>query len=485
MGIGGPGGLQDAARPLKCDWRPGSPPGRGPLAAGGYLPFRRLRGALERKAGVPWQTLFPAGDGGVLSVSPEAVQAAERAALETLGVVQALCGEIQQAERTLERDRDTARFFRATWPWYQHLLRRVNALGGEHSKSHELIRLATANDNVEPIRFRGESALTAHEAAFALAVEIESDYDLHSWDEETSDDGEPYAEHLRLRDCRRLVDRVRDVTPELLKTLQQRIEIESLKARRFLLDHKKQNEPAAPPAETPKLWPRSPEWETILGTAERWEAEARRLCGDFHPHLIRPERPPNQFRADTQELVDWCSDPNRGIDPSPLGRLLGELSAPSNPAPPRYGERLRALWGDCERVLQRLRFQGLVPLGAVPTDKNKPRITREEANLRAREALKNRPPKAKRWSIRKLADAIGCSPGLAASLPAWQAYAVDHGLTRRDAAPKAVSLTDATLGSEGQRDAKLEKLIAEHEAEFEESPLISQERKRRPKRRIP
>jgi hypothetical protein len=111
---------------------------------------------------------------------------------------------------------------------------------------------------------------------------------------------------------------------------------------------------------------------------------------------------------------------------------------------------------------------------------SRPRIKRDEANVRARAALRNRPPRGKkRWTVRDLAKAIGCSGGLVPNLPAWEAYAEEHSLKRdkAHAAPKAVALTRKVLANEGCSDAQLERLIAEQAADFEGSPLVSKERK--------
>ena len=110
------------------------------------------------------------------------------------------------------------------------------------------------------------------------------------------------------------------------------------------------------------------------------------------------------------------------------------------------------------------------------------RISREEANFRAREALKN--PKLR--SVRKLAEAIGCSEGLVAQLPAWRAYQeeLERCGEKKVRAPKAVGLTDAVNANAGQDDPELERLIAEHQADFEESPLVSHARKRRRRSKV-
>jgi hypothetical protein len=109
------------------------------------------------------------------------------------------------------------------------------------------------------------------------------------------------------------------------------------------------------------------------------------------------------------------------------------------------------------------------------------RIDRGEANLRARVALKS--PKID--SVRKLAKAIGCSTGLASQLPAWRAHQEELAKKGKKKAggPRACSLTDGILAGKGQDDPELERLIAEQQTDYEESPLVSHARKhrRRPK----
>jgi hypothetical protein len=102
-----------------------------------------------------------------------------------------------------------------------------------------------------------------------------------------------------------------------------------------------------------------------------------------------------------------------------------------------------------------------------------PKITKEEANTRARDALKAK----QKWSVRKLAEAIGCSEGLVAKLPAWRTWLDEH-KPKRDRAPKAISATSKVLEAVGEPDSELERLIDEQQSDFEPSPLVSQERKR-------
>ena len=176
----------------------------------------------------------------------------------------------------------------------------------------------------------------------------------------------------------------------------------------------------------------------------------------------RHPREAERFRQNVESLCKcaWaCLLSQKPVDP-PLVRVQ-PLSA-----------LLRNLGAEVEWVSHFLRVLG------------KGSIDREEANRRAREALKGRPPKGKRWSLRTLADAIGCSTTLVHGLPAWRTYADEHGLTRKEAAaPKAVSLTPAVLANEGRDDAELQRLIAEQHDEDEGSPLDPAPSKRRRRRR--
>ena len=106
--------------------------------------------------------------------------------------------------------------------------------------------------------------------------------------------------------------------------------------------------------------------------------------------------------------------------------------------------------------------------GDKSSNKSKPKgISSTEANIRAREALKNRPPRGKkRWTVRMLADAIGCSYSLVPELPAWQAYYTEwkkrhshsvHATTMSDPVKDSLAITDQEvrrLVEEQDRDAK-------------------------------
>jgi hypothetical protein len=109
--------------------------------------------------------------------------------------------------------------------------------GGPPWEALNVVELAMANE-LKPIRFRDESAVTAHEAAYVIGHRIEADiYPVDHWDELKSKSGKRYSESERQRDCRRWVHRIGDVTPELLRELEERIAMERIKAERWLLDH--------------------------------------------------------------------------------------------------------------------------------------------------------------------------------------------------------------------------------------------------------
>lgn len=78
----------------------------------------------------------------------------------------------------------------------------------------------------------------------------------------------------------------------------------------------------------------------------------------------------------------------------------------------------------------------------------KPRISKEEANIRARELLQE----DHRLNIRQLAKQIPCSIGLVHSLPVWKAISEARRKQGRLRRPKAVRLNDKMLHVLGQTD---------------------------------
>jgi hypothetical protein len=104
------------------------------------------------------------------------------------------------------------------------------------------------------------------------------------------------------------------------------------------------------------------------------------------------------------------------------------------------------------------------------------RVSRAEANVKAREYLehhKRRESSAKPVSVRELAEAIGCSPGLAAKLEAWKAVQEQREKRNPTTKRKAAPLTEKVLGDAGQKERAeaLHRLVDEQCADFEPSPL--------------
>ena len=183
----------------------------------------------------------------------------------------------------------------------------------------------------------------------------------------------------------------------------------------------------------------------------------------YGPNIVRPEfpKPADQLKWGVLERALAGCDAEGGNPAEAMRKLIARVALAK---------------GVDRREIINMPLAGFLE-AAAPRD-GTPRVSKEEANLRARDALRARPPKGQRWTVRKLATAIGCSAGLAAGLPTWRAYAEEHGLTgQKSALPKVVSLTDGVLANEGTNDEQLERLICELQAGLEESPLVSHARK--------
>src|SRR5262249_9592521 len=114
------------------------------------------------------------------------------------------------------------------------------------------------------------------------------------------------------------------------------------------------------------------------------------------------------------------------------------------------------------------------PAPEAPATQDRRPMTADEANQKAMELAK-----ADRFFIqrsqREWAKLIGCSVGLVAELPLWRETMkrTGRGRKNRTPAPKVVSLTselEAVTG-EGEQDGVLKKLLADHKADSEPSPL--------------
>ena len=89
------------------------------------------------------------------------------------------------------------------------------------------------------------------------------------------------------------------------------------------------------------------------------------------------------------------------------------------------------------------------------------KITEEEANVRARELIKENP----NYTIRKLAEKIPCSIGLVQQLLAWRALQEYKKKMFGNQRPKVIPLTKELEACLGSKDEQLNQLIAEQEKE--------------------
>jgi hypothetical protein len=92
-------------------------------------------------------------------------------------------------------------------------------------------------------------------------------------------------------------------------------------------------------------------------------------------------------------------------------------------------------------------------------EETKVRITKDEANVRARTLIQENP----NITIRKLAGKIPCSIGLVSKLPVWQALQEYKKKTFGTKKPKIVPLTKELEYILGSKDENLNQLIAEQE----------------------
>ncbi len=95
------------------------------------------------------------------------------------------------------------------------------------------------------------------------------------------------------------------------------------------------------------------------------------------------------------------------------------------------------------------------------------RVTKNEANITARELLRQNP----NATVRQLAKGVGCSTGLVSKLPAWKAVKEQRDIGRQPKKTVTFALTKKMELTIGVEDKQLAKLIAEQQADSEQSPL--------------
>jgi hypothetical protein len=87
------------------------------------------------------------------------------------------------------------------------------------------------------------------------------------------------------------------------------------------------------------------------------------------------------------------------------------------------------------------------------------KITKEEANVRARELIRENP----NYTIRKLAEKIPCSTGLVSQLPAWKALQEYKKKMFGNRRPKVIPLTKELEACLGSKDEQIQQLTADQE----------------------
>jgi hypothetical protein len=98
---------------------------------------------------------------------------------------------------------------------------------------------------------------------------------------------------------------------------------------------------------------------------------------------------------------------------------------------------------------------------------SRPKLTKEEANIKVREYL----TKHHDAKIRDLPSNIGCSVGLIAKTPAWKAFQAAKKEGRQPKKSKTVRLTSKSQKIIGTEDLEVQRLINEQKADSEPSPL--------------
>jgi len=108
------------------------------------------------------------------------------------------------------------------------------------------------------------------------------------------------------------------------------------------------------------------------------------------------------------------------------------------------------------------------PKGFWPTVARGDKITKDEANIRARDLIKENP----NHTIRSLAKKIPCSIGLVCQLPAWRALQEYKKKTFGKKRPKVIPLTKKLKACLGSKDDQLQQLIAEQTKDDKQTPRL-------------
>lgn len=197
------------------------------------------------------------------------------------------------------------------------------------------------------------------------------------------------------------------------------------------------------------------------GTGNRC-LEVRRRNGETIFEMFpfgRPNEGPEAIRRETELAKEWERSPNTDPKEDKRKANVEQIDAPPTPA-----EEVEWL-----TVKQQLARPG-----------GNTRITREEANIKARNYLAERKQKTRIRngelpSQREISDAIGCSTGLVGKLDAYKAVKLqleNKGYIRHQV-PKVCTLTKALENTIERDDEELKKLITASNADDRDdrSPL--------------
>ena len=166
-----------------------------------------------------------------MAITSDDLRSAEQAALEILSSVEVLCEVIRRACPSVDKGTgDSAFFVRLTNKCFQDLKEALHYWQPESSVVSVLEQASV--DDLQPVSFRTVVTTTGCEAAWLLGAILQDDYFIAvDWEYRSMS-----TEAIRLEDCRNLVKETADVTPELLRDLKGRVQVERIRAERFLLE---------------------------------------------------------------------------------------------------------------------------------------------------------------------------------------------------------------------------------------------------------
>jgi hypothetical protein len=204
--------------------------------------------------------------------------------------------------------------------------------------------------------------------------------------------------------------------------------------------------------------------------------ESECLASELQPFLAQdPQSPGNQVPEAPRRLLPALQRLHASLYPftakgSPFGKLSWRMQSGFSDNWP--SELLRTLQPDaaslkaCADDLRRVLDEAAAAPDpeATTTDSPKPSLTADQANEKAMRLAKADGSFVHKTQ-RQWAEALGCSTGLVSKLPFWKKAMKLSGRGRGEKKPRAVPLTDERLATAAERQAKLQKLIDEQQAD--------------------